>query len=37
MSKEFKTYSMDIAGKTLRVDIGRSSSTGKRRCIYALW
>ena len=23
MSKEFKTYSMDIAGKTLRVDIGR--------------
>ena len=23
MSKEFKTYSMDIAGKTLPVDIGR--------------
>ena len=23
MSKEFKTYSMNIAGKTLRVDIGR--------------
>lgn len=23
MSKEFKTYSMEIAGKTLRVDIGR--------------
>ena len=34
MSKEFKTYSMDIAGKTLRVDIGR---VGKWRCIYALW
>ena len=35
MSKEFKTYSMDIAGKTLRVDIGRVAAQANG--IYALW
>ncbi len=32
----YKSFSMELAGRTLTVDVGRSK-TGKRRSIYALW
>lgn len=33
----YKTFSMELAGRTLSVDIGRVAAPGKWRCIYALW
>ena len=38
MSKEYKSYSMELAGRTLRVDVGRvAKQTGQWRRIYSLW
>ena len=33
----YKSYSMELAGRTLTVDIGRVAKAGKRSCIDALW
>ena len=33
----YKSFSMELAGRTLTVDVGRVAKTGKRRSIYALW
>ena len=33
----YKTFSMELAGRTLSVDIGHMASSGKWRCLYALW
>ena len=32
----YKTFSMELAGRTLSVDIGRVAAQAWR-CIYALW
>ena len=37
MSKEYKCFSMELAGRTLTVDINACSKAGKWCCIYALW
>ncbi len=31
----YKQFTMELAGRTLRVDIGRVAA--QRRCIYAIW
>ena len=33
----YKSYSMELAGRTLTVDIGRVAETGQWRSTYALW
>ena len=33
----YKTFEMELAGRTLRVDIGRVAKTGKRCSADALW
>ena len=33
----YQTYEMELAGRTLKVDINRVGQTGKRLCFYALW
>ena len=33
----YKSFSMELAGRTLTVDIGRVAKTGQWRSIYALW
>ena len=34
---EFKQFEMELAGRTLRVDVGQSGKTGQWRSIDALW
>ncbi len=33
----YKSYSMELAGRTLTVDIGRVAKQAKWRSTYALW
>ena len=33
----YKTFEMELAGRTLRVDVGRVAKQGKWCCVNALW
>ena len=33
----YKSFSMELAGRTLTVDVKQSGKAGKRRSIHALW